>query len=364
MERMWFPRLWRRARPADHWPGRASDDIDILFEAGHCGMVLLEDGIIVRVNAAFADLLGCPRTRLLGRLFQSLLVEDIAAIRQVPPPGATVEGMATLQSCDGLTQPRISLRMQRIEPVAGSQSLVFVSIEDVTHLQRSEQALRDHARRLRILARQVMEVQEQERRHLARELHDEIGQQLTMVRMGLERLRPAIGETESREVLDATVGHVVDLTAQVRSLSLDLRPSMLDDLGLAPALRWYATRTAKLADLVLDLQLDEEFPGLDAEVETFLFRIAQEAMNNLLKHSNARRLEVSLKLTADGVLLEVGDDGKGFAVDDMSEAATSGNGAGLLGMRERAALIGAELQVQSEPGHGCTIRLQLPIADC
>ena len=363
MERMWLSRLWRRSRPTDRWPGKASPDIDILFETGHCGMVLLEDGIMVRVNPAFADLLGCPPGELLGCPFQQLVEEDIAWQRLASTADETTEGMVTLRSCDGLTQRRISLRMRRLESCVNSHPLFLVSIEDVTHLHHSERALRDHARRLRILARQVIEVQEQERRHLARELHDEIGQQLTMIRMGLERLRTAALEPSSEALLATAVDQVADLTAQVRSLSLDLRPSMLDDLGLAPVLRWYATRTAALADLELELQLDEEFPRLEAEIETTFFRIAQEAMNNLLKHGNAHRLEVSLSMTENAVLLVVRDDGKGFAVKDVGDAAASGNGAGLLGMQERAALIGGQLELQSEPGQGCTVRLHLPIAD-
>src|SRR5690606_17910427 len=182
---------------------------------------------------------------------------------------------------------------------------VLGAVRDVTDSRRGEAALRDYAWRLRELSRQIIAVQEEERRRLARELHDEIGQLLTILRLQLEKLR-AGGVRDDN--LEGAVQSVTLLTQQVRSMSLDLRPSMLDDLGLVPTLRWYVQRAVAVADLELDLVIDDALPRLPPQVETLYFRIAQEAVTNTLRHAAATRLSVRLTLERGVLVLEVADD--------------------------------------------------------
>ncbi|MDX1443266.1 MAG: PAS domain-containing sensor histidine kinase [Gammaproteobacteria bacterium] len=356
MERTWLPRLWRRHRPSGRWPGDPLNDIDALFESSQSGMALLEGDRILRVNPAFAQLLGISVEDLRDSSFRPLLPPSMKFDPDRFARGDTLEGEVQLAASDGLRD--VSLRVRRLAADHG-RPLLIISAEDITDLRRSEQALRDHARRLRVLSRQVIDVQEQERRHLARELHDEIGQQLTMIRLGLERLQESVTSEAARSHLATTVGQVAVLTEQVRSLSLDLRPSMLDDLGLVAALRWYATRTARLAGLSLQLDLAEDFPRLEPDIETALFRIAQEAMNNSLKYAQASRLELGLRLERDSVRMDIADDGQGF--DPAQRPSATGTGTGLLGMEERASLVGAYFEIRSAPGQGCRIQLSLPM---
>ena len=227
--------------------------------------------------------------------------------------------------------------------------MVLGPVWDATDGRRGEAALRDYARRLRQLSRQVIEVQEEERRHLARELHDEIGQQLTILRLQLDDARCEAGGR-----LDDAVQTVAALTEQVRTLSLNLRPSMLDDLGLVAALRWYVSRAASVATFRVEVDIDEMLPRLPPDIETLYFRVAQEAITNVMRHAGASRLSVQLQRRGIFLKLEIIDDGRGFI------AARAGTGAGLLGMHERASISGAALEIQSSPGEGTHLRLSLP----
>src|SRR5690606_13845042 len=184
--------------------------------------------------------------------------------------------------------------------------------------------------------------------------HDEIGQQLTLVKLQL-----TAGGGNDPRVLAATET-VSQLLQQVRDLSLDLRPSMLDDLGLVPTLRWYMERIRRLDALNVSLEVTADFPRLRPDIETLFFRVAQEAVTNVMRHAAATN--VSLRVVADRefIRLEVEDDGRGFDPAVASRRALEGGSAGLLGMQERAVFVGAELKLQSSPGAGSRVHLLLP----
>lgn len=202
--------------------------------------------------------------------------------------------------------------------------------------------------RLAGLSRRVLEVQEFERRAIARELHDEIGQSLTALKLMLQRHRQADGCSNLSsidELLEVTDGTL----QQVRGLSLDLRPSMLDHLGLAATLRWYVEREAERGGFVATCRIEPERLRLDAPLETTLYRIAQEALTNVTRHAHARTVTVDLKAHGGTVELSIRDDGRGFAVDATRERSRQGDSFGLLGMEERAMLAGGTLRIQSGP---------------
>lgn len=215
------------------------------------------------------------------------------------------------------------------------------------------------AQRMESLSHSLLEIQENERRYIARELHDEIGQTLTAVRIGLQSLRresqagalPHNRLDEIQKMLDLTL-------EQVRNMSLDLRPSMLDDLGLLPALRWFVEREAKWAGFEAHLVADENQPRLAAQVELVCFRIAQEALTNVVRHADAKEVRVELHFTEQACDLQVIDDGCGFDAPTVNKQITS---LGLIGMYERAALVGGRLDIQSRPGKGTLIHAILPL---
>jgi PAS domain S-box-containing protein len=211
---------------------------------------------------------------------------------------------------------------------------------------------------LRILSRRLVEVQELERRHIARELHDEVGQVLTAVKINLQTLRrqPVLSNYTPR--LDENIDSVQRAIQQVRNLSLDLRPSILDDLGLCAALEWYTHRVAQVADLNLHLTLPPDAPRWSPSVEITCFRVVQEALTNIMRHAGAHQVWVEVHHTSTELRVCVRDDGRGF--DPMavrSRAAQSGESVGLLSMAERVALAGGILEIISTPGNGATIQV-------
>jgi len=205
--------------------------------------------------------------------------------------------------------------------------------------------------------RAMLDAQEGERRRLARELHDEIGQALTAVKLGLQAVLLGVGPMQIHDCLQTTE----QALAQVRDLSLTLRPSLLDDLGLGAALRWYVDRQMRHSPLVCELEITT-WPGrLPQAVETGCFRIVQEALGNVLRHADARRVQIAVALADKHLCLRVADDGRGFEVAAARHRAISGGSLGLLAMEERTALLGGRIAITSEPGRGTEISVVLPI---
>lgn len=206
-------------------------------------------------------------------------------------------------------------------------------------------------RRYQGLARAVWRVQEDERRSLARELHDELGQLLTAL---IHRLERAHGiEVESVTLAREALG-------RVRELARLLRPPVLDDLGLPAALNWLARQAREHAGLEVKTRTPPGFGRLDADVETLVYRIAQEALTNVIRHAGACRAGIELTRLGNRLELSVRDDGRGF---DPAAAARVSQGTGLDGMRERVALFGGSLAVRSAPGQGTHIVATLSLPD-
>ena len=242
-----------------------------------------------------------------------------------------------------------------------SERELHTVIEMALYKHQAESRLRDSARQLRALSQRVLEVQETERRRIAVELHDEIGQSLTAIKINLQAHQRFKDQTP--EVLNAENLGIVDAALlQVRRLALALRPSMLDDLGLLPALRWMAEQSAARSGYSLTFQTrgDMVLERLSPAVEIVCFRIIQEALTNIARHANAHQVQIELSQQAERLTLTVHDDGCGFDAATMHTRAIGGESLGVLGMQERAALIGGDLQIESRPGQGCTVRFSCP----
>ena len=232
-----------------------------------------------------------------------------------------------------------------------------------THFDLTERKQAEAERaRTELLSRLVF-AQEDERRRIAREMHDQFGEQLTALSRGIGALKEACGESPE------LAGHVQALEKTARQIDRDvdqlvwqLRPTALDDLGLRAALANYvqdwSTRVNILAELHTAGLLDER---LSPDAETTLYRIAQEALTNVAKHSRASRVDVILERQTDSVRLIVEDDGVGFDASPDRDGATSGDGFGLLGMQERAALVGATVEIESTAGKGTTVFLRMAV---
>jgi len=237
----------------------------------------------------------------------------------------------------------------------------FVTIHDATERRQAQEDLRKTSERLQLLSRRIVKVQEDERRHLARELHDEVGQALTAILYRLEALK-TLPPGSLGAVLDQAI-EITDRTIQsVRDLSLDLRPALLDEVGLAETLRWYVDRQVRSANLEVGLSVSPDAARLPPDVRTACFRVAQEALTNVVRHANARHAGVQLRVSGDSVELVVRDDGSGFDVAGAGRRARMGNNVGILGMQERAELLGGETVFESSPGGGTIVRARFPIS--
>ncbi len=234
----------------------------------------------------------------------------------------------------------------------------FVGIaEDITDRKSAEQLLRTHADQLQVLSSRLIEAREAERRFIARELHDEIGQQLTGVKMTLDMMMRSVPDSLTVQMQDAQ-SLIAGLLKQVRELSLELRPSMLDDLGLLPALTWHFDRYRSQTGISVAFTHDGLERRLDPVIETALYRVVQESLTNAARHADTREVSVSLALDGTDLRLSVADCGAGFDPGEV-RARTMG----LFGMRERVEALGGSLAIQSAPGAGTMVTATVPLRD-
>jgi signal transduction histidine kinase len=236
-----------------------------------------------------------------------------------------------------------------------------VITQDITERKRAAEALEAANHQLRILSRQLFHIQEEERRHLARELHDEIGQTLTAAKINLKIIAPDVPAKVSCR-LDDSIQLLDGLLRQVRQLSLDLRPPLLDELGLVPTLRWLVDQQAQRAGLRVTFTANVDGLELDPDVQTTCFRIAQEAITNIIRHSAAKNFAVELRREEERLWLTVHDDGAGFDPAVIQQRATQPSTLGLVSMKERALLARGGLEIRSAPGRGTEIRAWFPLA--
>jgi signal transduction histidine kinase len=213
---------------------------------------------------------------------------------------------------------------------------------------------------LRTLSAHLQNIREQERIHIAREMHDELGQLLTGFKMDVVILKRKLVGFEQNGVPDklAAMEKIVDSAVNfVRKLSAELRPSLLDEVGLVPALEWHSQEFEKRYNIKVRFQSSTETVQTSSVIATGLFRMFQESLTNVARHSGAKAVEAVLQATDDQLDLSICDDGKGFNSEEPGERKTLG----LLGMRERAIMIGGKLNITSEPGKGTTVNIVVPL---
>lgn len=226
--------------------------------------------------------------------------------------------------------------------------------------REAEEGVRDTHAQLQALSRHLMHLQEQERRQLAHDLHDEVGQALTALKLNLQTMQRIADTSTVQNSLHDSFNILDTLLARVRDLSLDLRPSLLDHLGLVPAIRWYTIRQAERAGLQAQVDADSLSQDLPADRAVVCFRIVQEAVTNVLRHAKATQLNVVLRTTDSGFDLIVKDNGVGFRVSESMTEVEGRWAIGLVGMRERARALEGDIRIHSAPGRGTEVFARIP----
>jgi PAS domain S-box-containing protein len=229
---------------------------------------------------------------------------------------------------------------------------------DITDRRQAENEVIRSRQELRDLTARLQLVREEERTCLAREVHDELGQVLTGLKMDLAWLKPRVADRrEVAERVQSLIGRIDGAMDTVRRIASDLRPSLLDDLGLVAAVEWQAQEFERSTGITAELEVESVQPDLDDACATTAFRILQETLTNVARHARASRVHISLGVTNQELTLEVKDDGRGITKSEMA----SPRSLGLIGSRERAIACGGELVIQGARGKGTMVLLRIPL---
>jgi two-component system sensor histidine kinase UhpB len=234
---------------------------------------------------------------------------------------------------------------------------------DVTEQKHAGEALRASAEQLQALSRRLVEIQELERRQFSRELHDRIGQNLTALSINLDILKTELSDVESAGLhsrLDDSAALLEATTGAIENVISELRPPMLDDYGLLPALQWYGNEFAGRTGIEVRVHGDEDMERLTPATEIALFRIAQEALNNIAKHAHAEAVDVRLDCLSTQCVMSVSDDGVGFDSAALSNSKRRPS-LGMVTMRERTQAVGGHFEVKSATGHGTQIVVSIAL---
>ena len=330
------------------------------------------DGTILEVNRTALDLLGLKRSDLVGKAFWDLswpsgnperqmnLHEQFREAAARAGAGEVVRQVHHVEGPGGETRV-LDFAAAPVRDDEGNVDFLVARSHDITRRARAESELRASRQQLRTLSRRLIEVQERERSHIARELHDHVGQALTALKLNLDMIAPTAEDSPTQRRVQDSISIVGDLLEEVRTLAFELRPPLLDDLGLVAALRWYTSRQAERSGLEARFGAPASGLQLDGEVASACFRVAQEAITNAVKHSDAKNLIVELEARDGECLLTVEDDGVGFDATRVTSAGPEGASMGIVGMQERVSLVGGSLTIESQPDIGTTVSAHFPL---
>ena len=320
------------------------------------------NGIVTSWNKGAERLFGYTSDEMVGTSITRLIPDDrmdeeteiLGRLRR----GEYIDHYETIRKRKDGTLLDISLT---VSPVSDSRGKIIGASKiarDITERRRTESAIKD-----REIMKRLVEAQEAERHRIARDLHDHLGQQLTALRLKLESMRSRCnGDAALAKEMDDTQEYASRIDMDINYLAWELRPTELDQLGLANALGSFVREWSKTYDIAAEFHTSKDLNDrLPPDLETNLYRIVQEALNNILKHANASNVSVLLERHSERVVLIIEDDGKGFD-PGLDRPKSVSKGLGLVGMRERTALLGGTLEIESRPGGGTTIYARVPLS--
>lgn len=314
------------------------------------------------VNTAYLEILGVPEKRVLGKTPDEIWPPEIAEVylrtdravlksgrrrryeEKRPDPAGNVRWFETIKS-----------------PIRDNAGRIVGTVgisRDISERKAAEDELVRSRAQLRDLSNYLQSVREEERARISRELHDELGQTLTAMKMELGWLRERVPAEPAllRTRLDRLTSIVDQSVVDLQRIAADLRPMILDELGLVSAMQWLTQNLTEGSALSIELSFDREDVAYASDVSTAVFRIVQEALTNIVRHSRATHARVAVLHAADELMLEVSDNGRGMHLAD-----TKRERLGLVGMGERAHMLGGSMNIESTPGHGTRISARLPL---
>jgi PAS domain S-box-containing protein len=339
-----------------------------LFETAQDGILILEadTGRISEVNPFLLKLLGFTHEEVVGRFIWELSpFEDIVS-NQEKLMQLQVEGYVRYENLPLETKDGRMIAVEFVSNVysTGDCQVIQCNIRDITIRKQSEDALKTSHAQLRALLARLQTVREDEATRIAREIHDELGQKLTGLKMDLiwaERKLSELPDTSAVKALlqrfSETPKMVDDITTAVQVIATELRPGVLDTLGLGTALQYEARRLNERTGITCKVRLPEKEPEMPQEVSTALFRIFQECLTNITRHSQASEVKVELKKEDGWMTLCVQDNGRGITAAELASPVSLG----LLGMKERAALLGGKIMITRDEDQGTVVTARIPI---
>lgn len=326
-----------------------------LVEQARDGIVIIQEDILAYVNPSFAAITGYPTEALIGRSAELILTPGLIR-KLLPLYRRRMEGFEAPNICESKLRCSdgrdidVELNIGAIPYQGHAAGLIIV--RDITERKNAE-------RRLQFLSSCLLQAQEVERNRLAKELHDELGQALALLKHRLRRWNGALEPSGSEAV--KAVDCIIE---ELRRISHRLRPAILEDLGLTAALKWAVENFFRMhTDVRGEIRIADLDTRIDAESGINIYRIVQECLTNIAKHARPSRVSVTVRCSRSQVEITVRDNGRGFDSDGRHRSESGAAGMGLDIMAERARMIGAELQIRSAPGRGTRVCLRLPATD-
>ncbi len=329
-------------------------------------IILDKDGKTELWNPASEKIFGWNSKEVMGRMLPTVppeKAEEHAALRKMIMDGNSFTGKEVIRIRKNGKKINVSISASPLfdsehHTIGISSFLMDITDRKIAEREREKlfKQINSARNRLKILSAKLISVQEVEKRNISRELHDEIGQSLTAIKINLQRIKNDTISEETISLIDDCTALVEKTISGVRNLSLDLRPAIIDDLGLAASLRWYTDRFYQRTGIKVKSEIHKVEEVLPSECAITLFRICQEALTNIAKHAEADYVMVSLNQKKNFITLTIEDNGKGFDLQKALKMAAKGKSLGLLGMQERAELLGGRFKITSNQGHGTLIK--------
>ena len=336
-----------------------------LYDFAPVGYLSLDkQGVIHEINLTGASMLGKERKYLLGRPLMPLLERESHATfmqhlnRVYADNGQAVDEVLLLS--EEHVPRHVSIVSSAMATASSENRLCRTALVDITQLKLKEAELTQSHQKLRNLSAHLDQVRESERRHLAREIHDELGQKLTSLRFQVAMLSAGINspQTDLSQTANSLLRQIDETIESVRAIASDLRPAVLD-LGLIAAVEWQLQEFRRRTGIAYKLKFSEEDIPLDNDRATAVFRIIQESLTNVFRHAKASEITLKLEKKDDVLKIRISDNGIGIAQDSIEKARAFG----IAGMRERVRLLDGTLTIRSRPGHGVLIMVNIPLKD-